>query len=69
MDKETIEYIGDGVYCTIDGYGDLIITTAHHNPKLADNVIYIDKEYFINLIKFIEANLYKNAIKFESKEI
>lgn len=47
------EYIGDGVYVNItDECGhQMTITTGHHEEIYADNVVHIEPQVFINLVK------------------
>lgn len=46
------EYLGDGVYCHHDGYH-VVLTTGHHLPENADNVIALDDQVITYLMKYI----------------
>lgn len=46
-------YLGDGVYASIRAHDhSLVITTSHHHPLHADNVIYIDPIVLSLLIEY-----------------
>lgn len=46
------DYLGDAVYATDDGYG-LRLTTDHHEPAHAGNVIVLDPEVIAALERYI----------------
>ncbi len=57
------EYLGDGVYASLNSFGQIVITTGHHNPDEADNVIYLEPEIAKAVTGFIErATNYPKAI-------
>lgn len=45
------DYMGDGVYVHFDGFN-LVITTSHHDPRQADNVIAIEPEVWAALHRY-----------------
>ena len=46
-------YLGDGVYATMVDDGTVMLTTGNHDPKEADNVVYLDDRTVSNFIKWI----------------
>lgn len=50
----TPSYLGDGVYASFDRRG-LVITTGHHEPDKADNVIVLEPFVIAALEKYVEA--------------
>lgn len=38
------QYLGDGVYAHLDSFGDVVLTTGHHLPAAADNVIVLEPQ-------------------------
>lgn len=46
-------YLGDGVYASFDHRG-LVITTGHHLPEKADNVIVLEPFVIAELEKYVE---------------
>jgi len=38
------QYLGDGVYAHLDDFGSVVITTGHHLPSEADNVIVLEPQ-------------------------
>lgn len=59
------QYLGDGAYCHINEYGHLVLTTGHHEPQRADNIIVLEPEVLAALEKYI-LNLKTNLEKHES---
>ena len=49
------KYLGDGVYVTEDG-GSFVLTTGHHEPQRAENVIWLDQEIIKELVEYIREN-------------
>lgn len=49
-------YLGDGVYATFDEFG-VMLTTEHHKPECAKNVVWLDPEISENLVNFIKLHL------------
>lgn len=49
MPIENPIYLGDALYATYDDYH-VILTTEHHEPTQANNVIYLDKDVMKNLV-------------------
>lgn len=52
--KAEPRYLGGGVYASVQpksGY--VVLTTGHHDPKLADNTIYLDNEVRRALAEFM----------------
>ncbi len=51
----TQQYLGDGVYVTIDllGVNQITLTTGHHDPDEADNVIYLERGFVTMLAALI----------------
>lgn len=47
------EYLGDGVYASFDRRG-LVVTTGHHDPAKADNVIVLEPFIIAALEKYVE---------------
>lgn len=49
-------YLGDGAYATVDkdAFHPLILTTGHHDPEQAENVIYMEPSVMIALVDVIE---------------
>lgn len=49
------EYIGDGVYLTYDrnAANQVTLTTGHHDPRHADNVIYMGVEMIDRAVRLI----------------
>lgn len=45
-------YLGDGVYASQNEFGQLVLTTGHHEPLQADAVIYLEPEVLAALIAF-----------------
>jgi hypothetical protein len=46
-------YLGDGVYVS-ESYGPVILTTGHHDPDQADDVIFLDEEVLEGLLRWLE---------------
>jgi len=48
-------YLGDGVYVTHEpaghGKGDVILTTGHHEPHMADNVVVLESSLVMPLVE------------------
>lgn len=42
MSEET--FLGDGAYASLDDYGRVVLTTGHHDPRQADNVVVLEPE-------------------------
>jgi hypothetical protein len=51
MTIENPTYLGDAVYATYDDYH-VILTTEHHDPKEANNIVYMDKDVIRKLVKW-----------------
>lgn len=52
MQDETV-YLGDGLYA-IRTADEVILTTGHHDPEKAENIIYLDIQVIQSLIKFLQ---------------
>lgn len=48
------EYLGDRVYATEESSGSITLTTGHHEPAHADDVIYLDREVIDALLRYIK---------------
>jgi hypothetical protein len=59
----TREYLGDGVYATIDltAANPIILTTGHHNPAHADNVIYLECVHLLSIAELVDRE--REAVK------
>lgn len=44
-------YLGDGAYASFDGFN-IVLTTGHHSPAQADNVICLEPAVFCALVRF-----------------
>jgi hypothetical protein len=49
-------YLGDGVYATVTSTGEVYLTTGNHDLAMADEVIWIEPEAVVALLKFIQAH-------------
>jgi hypothetical protein len=48
------QYLGDGVYATLNDFGQIALTTGDHDPAKADNTIYLEPEVIRELIGFMK---------------
>ncbi len=51
------DYLGDAVYAHIDDtYGEnaLVLTTDHHDPARAGNVIYVNQSVLAALLRYLK---------------
>ena len=48
------EYIGDGVYVHLSEQHDVVLTTGHHDPNEAKNVIVLEGEVVSKLQRWLE---------------
>jgi len=53
--KKTHEYVGDGVYCTLDEYGGITLTTESHIESEAGNAIYLEPKVWSDLLCIVES--------------
>ena len=53
MPLENPQYIGDAVYASVD-HGGLVLTTEHHDPNHAGNVIFLEPEGLRKLEEYIK---------------
>lgn len=60
--KEPI-HLGDGAYCTPDGYGGIILTANHHDPGQATDTVYLDSHTLDNLIKLLQPKDQEHIVK------
>lgn len=44
-------HLGDGLYASVD-CGMIRLTTGHHDPRLADDEVYLEPEVFAALVAF-----------------
>lgn len=49
------EYIGDGVYVHQNDYGQIGLTTGHHDPDQATNHIVMEPEVLAAFLRWVEA--------------
>lgn len=47
------QYLGDGVYATLNDFGQLVLTTGSHNEETADNIIYMEPEVLSALLRLL----------------
>ncbi len=50
----TPEYLGDGVYVSFSPFGEVVLTTGHHEPAQADNTIVLEPQVLAALEKWVE---------------
>lgn len=55
------EYLGDGVYAHIDDSGRVVLTTSHHDPEQADDIIVMELPVLSALDRYIAKHGLKNA--------
>ncbi len=48
---EKSEYLGDSVYAGVER-GMILLTTSDHDPRMADNQIYLEPEVLLALIEY-----------------
>lgn len=46
-------YLGDGVYVTVDGIYEIMLTTGDHREELADNKVFMEPRQVQSLIEFL----------------
>lgn len=46
------DYLGDGVYATYTESNSIMLTTGHHRPAYAVNVIYLEPEVMKALVRY-----------------
>lgn len=51
------QYLGDGVYIHTNPQGQLVLTTGHHDPRHADNTIYLEPQVLQMLQKYIQQHV------------
>ena len=54
-------YLGDGVYAHLDDNGQLVLTTGHHEPRAASDIIYFEAPVVRKLVEYIEKHGLKNG--------
>ncbi len=50
-------YLGDGVYASVDEYRGLVLTTGHHEPEKADDIIILEPDVLDNLMTYVASSL------------
>ena len=48
---EKSEYLGDSVYAGIER-GMVLLTTSDHDPRMADNQVYLEPQVLVALIEY-----------------
>ena len=54
IDLPNPEYLGDAVYCQIDCFGMIILTTGSHNLHEAQNIISLEPRVYQNLVTYLK---------------
>lgn len=49
------QYLGDGVYITIDDFGEVVLTTENGGPE-PTNIIILEPSVIRNLINWLQTN-------------
>jgi hypothetical protein len=60
------QYLGDGVYASLDQWGRLVLTTGNHQPNECDDMIVLEPEVIAALVRYLE-NAFPKMTKQESK--
>ena len=47
------QYLGDGVYASRNQWGQIVLTTGHHEEARADNVIFLEPEVAEALVAYV----------------
>jgi len=55
--SDKVIHLSDGAYASVTKHGNVCITADHHNPYLATNTVYLEKDAAIALIKFLKEEL------------
>ena len=53
LDPPQPAYLGDGLYASHDGWH-VLLTTGHHDPKQADNVVALDPEVLVAAMSYLQ---------------
>lgn len=61
------DYLGDAVYVHVTDDDSLVLTTGHHEPSQADNVIYMDENVVAALLRYLDRVAAAKALREEGR--